>query len=85
MFIDLLLLLRSQPPLHESDRPISYNLLELLFCVLVDSPENARRFEKLSGLEAVVRVLKGSSVGKDVRYVCSLFWPIFIKFDILPE
>lgn len=85
MFIDLLLLLRSQPPSHESDRPISYNILELLFCVLVDSPENARRFEKLSGLEAVVRVLKGSSVGKDVRYVFSLFWPIFIKFDILPE
>lgn len=85
MFIDLLLLLRTQPPSHESDRPISYNVLELLFCVLVDSPENARRFEKLSGLEAVVRVLKGSSVGKDVRYVFSLFWPIFIKFDILPE
>ncbi|XAO22083.1 hypothetical protein I312_100848 [Cryptococcus bacillisporus CA1280] len=81
VFIDLLLLLRSQPPSHESDRPISYNILELLFCVLVDSPENARRFEKLSGLEAVVRVLKGSSVGKDVRMKCIEF----LYFYLLPE
>ncbi|KIR39087.1 hypothetical protein I307_01806 [Cryptococcus deuterogattii 99/473] len=81
VFIDLLLLLRSQPPSHESDRPISYNILELLFCVLVDSPENARRFEKLSGLEAVVRVLKGSSVVKDVRMKCIEF----LYFYLLPE
>ncbi|WVO19543.1 uncharacterized protein IAS62_000831 [Cryptococcus decagattii] len=81
VFIDLLLLLRTQPPSHESDRPISYNVLELLFCVLVDSPENARRFEKLSGLEAVVRVLKGSSVGKDVRMKCIEF----LYFYLLPE
>jgi hypothetical protein len=50
-----------------SPRPIVYILLELLCTVLVDSPKNARTFEKLSGLEAVVRVLKGSAVAKDVR------------------
>ncbi|OWZ63312.1 hypothetical protein AYX14_06753 [Cryptococcus neoformans] len=81
VFIDLLLLLRSQPPPHEGGKPISYNILELLFCVLVDFPENARKFEKLSGLEAVVRVLKGSNVGKDVRMKCIEF----LYFYLLPE
>jgi hypothetical protein len=72
MFIDLLLLLRTQraAPAESSEqpRPIVYTLLELLCAVLVDSPTNARTFEKLSGLEAVTRVLKGTGVAKDVRY-----------------
>lgn len=55
--------------LAPTPRPIVYILLELLCAVLVDSPQNARTFEKLSGLEAVVRVLKGSAVAKDVRWV----------------
>jgi hypothetical protein len=57
------------PTPSPSPRPIVYILLELLCAVLVDSPQNARTFEKLSGLEAVVRVLKGSAVAKDVRWV----------------
>ena len=52
-----------------SPRSIVYLILELLCCVLVDSPEHARSFEKLSGLESVMRVLKGSGVTKDVRSV----------------
>ena len=44
-------------------------MLELLCCILVDSPANSRTFEKLSGLEAVVRVLKGTGVAKEIRYV----------------
>ncbi|TYJ59163.1 hypothetical protein B9479_000152 [Cryptococcus floricola] len=80
MFIDSLLLLRAQPALKE-DKPICYGILELLFCILVDSPKNARTFEKLSGLEAVVRVLKGSGVTKDVRMKCIEF----LYFYLLPE
>jgi hypothetical protein len=44
-----------------------YNILELLCCALVDCPGTARTFERLSGLEAVVRVLKGTGVAKEVR------------------
>jgi hypothetical protein len=72
--IDLLLLLRSIPAAADTknetpSRPVVYCILELLFCILVDSPEYSRRFERLSGLEAVTRVLKGSNVCKDVRQV----------------
>lgn len=70
MLIDLLLLLRSIPVKDGNDpesRPVVYFILELLFCILVDSPEYSRVFERLSGLEAVTRVLKGSSVSKEVR------------------
>lgn len=71
MFIDLLLLLRPIPPLptpsDTPNKPVVYHILELLFCILVDSPANSRTFEKLSGLEAVTRVLKGSTVVKEVR------------------
>jgi len=66
MFLDLLLLLRTQPP-EGSARPTVYLLLDLLFCVLVDSPPHARMFEELQGLEAVTRVLRGTGVAKDVR------------------
>nr|XP_018260048.1 uncharacterized protein I303_06965 [Kwoniella dejecticola CBS 10117]OBR82206.1 hypothetical protein I303_06965 [Kwoniella dejecticola CBS 10117] len=83
MFIDLLLLLRSQPPIDESanSKAIAYIILEMLFCVLVDSPNNARTYEKLGGLEAVVRVLKGTGVTKDVRMKCIEF----LYFYLLPE
>ncbi|WVN87449.1 uncharacterized protein L203_102630 [Cryptococcus depauperatus CBS 7841] len=90
MFIDLLLLLRSQtalsiPPSPTQDtapqKAIAYTLLELFFCIMVDSPRNAKMFEKLSGLEAVVKCLKGSSVGKDVRMKCIEF----LYFYLLPE
>ncbi|WVQ74526.1 hypothetical protein IAR50_004127 [Cryptococcus sp. DSM 104548] len=80
MFIDTLLLLRAQPPIKQ-DKPICYGIMELLFCILVDSSKNARTFEKLSGLEAVVRVLKGSGVTKDVRMKCIEF----LYFYLLPE
>ncbi|WVQ84842.1 hypothetical protein IAT38_006999 [Cryptococcus sp. DSM 104549] len=81
MFIDVLLLLRSQPAAEDGQKQISYSIMELLFCVLVDSPKNARTFEKLSGLEAVVRVLKGSGVTKEVRMKCIEF----LYFYLLPE
>ncbi|WRT69877.1 uncharacterized protein IL334_006868 [Kwoniella shivajii] len=81
MFIDLLLLLRAQPSLTQGTKPIAYTIMELLFCVLVDSPKNARSFEKLGGLEAVVRVLKGTGVTKDVRMKCIEF----LYFYLLPE
>lgn len=66
MFLDLLLLLRTQPA-EGTVRPTVYSLLDLLFCVLVDSPEHARTFEHLQGLEAVTRVLRGTGVAKEVR------------------
>jgi hypothetical protein len=66
MFLDLLLLLRTQPP-ESSASPTVYAVLNLLFCVLVDSPDHARTFEDLQGLEAVTRVLRGTGVAKDVR------------------
>ncbi|WVQ95880.1 hypothetical protein IAU59_002979 [Kwoniella sp. CBS 9459] len=81
MFIDLLLLLRAQPAMSEEQKPVAYTIMELLFCVLVDSPRNARTFEKLSGLEAVVRVLKGTGVTKEVRMKCIEF----LYFYLLPE
>ncbi|OCF62036.1 hypothetical protein L486_01702 [Kwoniella mangroviensis CBS 10435] len=81
MFIDLLLLLRSQPPITEHYKAIAYTILELLFCILVDSPKNARTYEKLGGLEAVTRVLKGTGVTKDVRMKCIEF----LYFYLLPE
>ncbi|KAK8849821.1 hypothetical protein IAR55_005157 [Kwoniella newhampshirensis] len=80
MFIDMLLLLRAQQA-QGDEKAIAYNIMELLFCVLVDSPETARRFEKLSGLEAIVRVLKGTGVTKDVRMKCIEF----LYFYLLPE
>ncbi|WVW87115.1 hypothetical protein I302_109172 [Kwoniella bestiolae CBS 10118] len=81
MFIDLLLLLRSQLPITEISKAIAYTILELLFCILVDSPKNARTYEKLGGLEAVTRVLKGTGVTKDVRMKCIEF----LYFYLLPE
>ncbi|KAI9634770.1 cell division control protein 14, SIN component-domain-containing protein [Dioszegia hungarica] len=84
MLIDLLLLLRSIPVKDGNDpesRPVVYFILELLFCILVDSPEYSRVFERLSGLEAVTRVLKGSSVSKEVRMKCIEF----LYFYLLPE
>ncbi|WWC92620.1 uncharacterized protein L201_007579 [Kwoniella dendrophila CBS 6074] len=81
MFIDLLLLLRAQPAITENSKAIAYTILEMLFCVLVDSPKNARTYEKLGGLEAVVRVLKGTGVTKDVRMKCIEF----LYFYLLPE
>lgn len=72
LIIDLLLILRAQTAL-DGERPIVYLLLDLLCCILVDSPSNSRVFESLDGLEGVVRVLKGTGVPKEVRYVsCSL-------------
>lgn len=73
MFIDLLLLLRTQAPLSALDgqrapQPVVYCFLDLLFCVLVDTPTNARIFEELGGLEAVTRLLKGTGVLREVRY-----------------
>lgn len=67
MFVDLLLLLRTQPP--AGSRPTVYFVLDLLFCVLVDSVAHHRTFEDLNGLEAVTRVLRGTGVQKEVRYV----------------
>ncbi|ORY22905.1 cell division control protein 14, SIN component-domain-containing protein [Naematelia encephala] len=94
ILIDLLLLLRTQPPptvstpnhTSASDgspetRSIVYSILDLLCCVLVDSPVNARAFERLSGLEAVVRVLKGTGVAKEIRMKCLEF----LYFYLLPE
>ncbi|KAK4689884.1 hypothetical protein P7C73_g242, partial [Tremellales sp. Uapishka_1] len=91
MFIDLLLLLRTQPPSNSAtpgemdpiptSHPIVYSILDLLFCILVDSPQNARTFEKLGGLEAVVRLLKGTGVVKEVRMKCIEF----LYFYLLPE
>jgi hypothetical protein len=72
ILIDLLLLLRTQPPLplpsgQAADKSIVYMLLDLLCCVLADSSANARTFEALNGLEAVSRVLKGTGVAKEIR------------------
>lgn len=69
MFLDLLLLLRTQPAAVDSPKPTVLYVLDLLFCVLVDAPEHSRMFEDLAGLEAVTRVLRGTGVAKDVRYV----------------
>ncbi|RSH80027.1 uncharacterized protein EHS24_009699 [Apiotrichum porosum] len=80
MFLDLLLLLRTQTT-EGNARPTAYNLLDLLFCVLVDSPEHARTFEDLQGLEAVTRVLRGTDVPKDVKMKCCEF----LYFWLLPE
>lgn len=66
MFLDLILLLRTQLS-PEGKKATVYLLLDLLFCILVDAPHNARIFEELSGLEAVTRVLRGSGVEKDVK------------------
>lgn len=66
MFLDLILLLRTQLS-FEGRKATVYLLLDLLFCILVDAPRNARMFEELAGLEAVTRVLRGSGVEKDVK------------------
>lgn len=65
MFTDLLLLLRTQPSV--GPRPTVYLVLDLLFCILVDSVPHHRTFEDLNGLEAVTRVLRGTGVQKEVR------------------
>ncbi|KAL7425277.1 hypothetical protein Q5752_000965 [Cryptotrichosporon argae] len=80
MIIDLLLLLRAQPG-HDGRKPVAYALLELAFCVLVDRPDHARRYEQLGGLEAATRVLKGTGVAKEVRMKCIEF----LYFYLLPE
>ncbi|CAK9782964.1 hypothetical protein CC85DRAFT_286936 [Cutaneotrichosporon oleaginosum] len=80
MFVDLILLLRTQLA-PEGKKPTVYLLLDLLFCILVDAPQNARMFEELSGLEAVTRVLRGSNVQKDVKMkACE-----FLYFYLQPE
>jgi hypothetical protein len=90
-----MLVLRAQTA-NEGEKPIVYLMLDLLCCILVDSPENSRTFESLNGLEGVVRVLKGTGVAKEVRYVYlstapepSLFPRMkcieFLYFYLLPE
>ena len=74
MLIDLLLLLRAvkRPTGTETSfaaRPIALDILELFFCILVDSPEHTRTFERLGGLEATTRVLKCTGVDKEVKWV----------------
>ena len=85
MLIDLLLLLRAvrrtPASLDRKERPIALDILELLFCILVDSPEHTRTFERLGGLEATTRVLKGSGVDKEVKMRCLEF----LYFYLLPE
>jgi hypothetical protein len=66
MFVDLILLLRTQAA-PEGKKATVFLLLDLLFCILVDAPRNARMFEELGGLEAVTRVLRGSGVEKDTK------------------
>jgi hypothetical protein len=66
ILIDLMLVLRAQAA-ADGEKPIVYLMLDLLCCILVDSPENSRTFESLNGLEGVVRVLKGTGVPKEVR------------------
>ena len=74
MLIDLLVVggaLRRTPSKPQAtdakERPIALDILELLFCILVDSPEHTRTFERLGGLEATTRVLKGTGVDKEVK------------------
>jgi hypothetical protein len=74
VLIDLLLFLRthSAPSANQADtsattHPIALSLVELLFNVLVDCPDNARAFERLGGLEAISRVMRGSNVEKVVK------------------
>jgi hypothetical protein len=76
--IDLLLVLRAQGA-PEGEKPIVHLMLDLLCCILVDSPTHSRTFESLNGLEAVVRVLKGTGVAKEVRYVHTHTW-VFIQY-----
>lgn len=68
MFLDLILLLRAQVPPVGQKAPV-FLLIDLLFCIIVDAPHNARMFEELEGLEAVTRVLRGSGVDKDTKCV----------------
>ena len=69
--IDLLLVLRAQGA-PEGEKPVVYLMLDLLCCILVDSPTHSRTFENLNGLEGVVRVLKGTGVAKEVRSVSTV-------------
>ncbi|GMK56256.1 hypothetical protein CspeluHIS016_0300960 [Cutaneotrichosporon spelunceum] len=80
MFIDLIMLLRNQVSL-EGKKTTVYLLLDLLFCILVDAPNNARMFEDLNGLEAVSRVLRGGSVERDVKIKAMEF----LHFYLQPE
>ncbi|BEI88795.1 uncharacterized protein CcaverHIS019_0201570 [Cutaneotrichosporon cavernicola] len=80
MFIDLVMLLRSQLS-PEGKKTTVYLLLDLLFCILIDAPNNARMFEDLNGLEAVSRVLRGGSVERDVKIKAMEF----LHFYLQPE
>jgi hypothetical protein len=48
---------------------LALGVIDTLLCVLVDSPKAIRTFEKLDGVEAIVKVLKKAEGLRDVRCV----------------
>ncbi|KAG9054366.1 hypothetical protein FS842_005339 [Serendipita sp. 407] len=87
LFLDLLALSRQ---LHQSAdfstrqeiiSSLASAVLDILPCILVDTPESIRHFEQASGLEIVVRTLKRASVPREIRMKCLEF----LYFYLLPE
>ncbi|ORY34625.1 cell division control protein 14, SIN component-domain-containing protein [Naematelia encephala] len=89
MLILLFMLLRLPPPLLDEmgaplppqDAPPTLHLVDLFSSILADSPANARKFEKLNGLEAMSRVLKVEGQVDVVKIRCMEF----LHFYLMPE
>ncbi|KAF8514836.1 cell division protein Cdc14 [Hysterangium stoloniferum] len=93
LFVDLLNISRyiSTPPHSISNNAASSptnttntlasGAIDTLLCVLVDSPAALRAFEQADGVEIVVKILKRTGVGRDIRIKCLEF----LYFYLLDE
>ena len=70
VLLDLLLASRHLPISTDSSNntpSLSSAVLDTLLCVLVDSPSALRAFERASGVQAIVKILKRAGTPREVR------------------
>ncbi|KAL4081501.1 cell division control protein 14, SIN component-domain-containing protein, partial [Scleroderma yunnanense] len=61
------------PKKSSSVAHLSSGVLDSLLCILVDSPSALRIFEEVSGVQAVVKILKRAGTPREVRMKCLEF------------
>ncbi|KAF9450176.1 hypothetical protein P691DRAFT_665953 [Macrolepiota fuliginosa MF-IS2] len=67
-----------------ADLPLTSTVLDTLLCILVDSPEALRGFESVSGIQAVVKILKRAGTPREVRMKCLEFLYFYLLDETAP-
>ncbi|KAL0950107.1 hypothetical protein HGRIS_010108 [Hohenbuehelia grisea] len=90
ILLDLLLASRHAPPpaaasepapTKSASLPLTSIVIDTLLCVLVDASPALRVFEEISGLQAIVKILKRAGTPREVRMKCLEF----LYFYLLDE